>query len=301
MQRPVHILTGEWSGAALKIFLEHRMIKRRKREIRHPRDTYLFGVSILLFSLLETLMPTLGRASGQNKIVQISVVTCGGSVRTQQTGVVVKVAIPLSYASQLSIYAAHGIDILGPRNWQCFSSEGNVNDSIWIYPIGGNPTTGPVISEWRVVTGFGGGRENLPIYGGRYFPKVVSNSDLKQALDDYNATFRKRLTTKEFLAPRYLHDEIRYLGISELWYLTPPNQNGLGPVFIGDAIGNANYSSSRLPTVGILAINTSGIGDLIEVAVRLSNRLYGESSFVLDAARACAQTEVMSACNYVNR
>jgi hypothetical protein len=217
----------------------------------------------------------------------IPFIGCPNILGEKPTGKPITLDLPENLTSQLALYVGAYMEVLAPRGWTCSANYGNVNGSLWVYPPSSNPATGPVVAEWYVVTGFGGGRENGPIYGGRYFPKIYSDKFVNNALQEENATFGTKLTKEQFLAPKYADDKIIYLSNSALEYWTPPDRAGLG----SDVVNAATLTPrtiSTLPTAGFLKMapaNSDGV--MVQMAARVPAELARLQPSILKFSKDC--------------
>jgi len=271
--------------------METRNDNIRQKKARSISNSIHCAIFFALFLVLIVFAPPARAFS------DVPFVGCPNVLGYKPIGKPLRLDVPERIASELALYSGAYIDILAPRGWTCFANYGNVNDNIWVYPKGSNPNSGPTVSMSVIITAFGGGRQARVIYGGRYFPKIVAERDVKNAIIAYNSSSGENISEDQFLAPEFPGDKITYLNGSTLEFWTPPNQYGLASTFAADPLQKIDQTRPSLPTSGLMELNSDAESDLVQVAIRVPTRLNDLVPFILGFSRDClAHSKEMSIC-----
>ena len=79
-----------------------------------------------------------------------------------------------------------------------------------------------------------------------------------------------------------------------LQFFTPPRHVGLGSVFVGDATLSTRSNVSFLPTNGLLVLNVNSVGDMVEMAARLPEKMNYLGNVILKFSEKCIIHELSS-------
>jgi hypothetical protein len=184
--------------------------------------------------------------------------------------------LPTAIAAQLAIYASDATMVLAPRGWTCESDEGPAGIALWVYPRGASiNTTGPLIVAREYGEGVSYGNSYVYSYGPTYFPKVIPQKDI----DDF--LIGSGQSKKEFLAPRYRTDIVKYENKYSLRFITPAGKHGLA-----DSIFER---SATLTSYGRVELHypTDDDPEIFFFGVRLSQSDAHLHSVILDFSEKC--------------
>jgi hypothetical protein len=179
-------------------------------------------------------------------------------------------AIPPTAAKQLAYYVTYdGAEVLGPRGWHCFGTDGSNGSSIYLSPT---PITTQDFfnskSKWVGITGYGielsqtlggtSGRFEVARIVARVFPKHrayvedVIEENLEPASD--------------FPFGPYPKDKLTYKSDELVEFVTPAETDGLGTA--------SWLSKNNEPIEGMELFEKDGDSDLTSVRVRLPASLH---------------------------
>ncbi|MBU6397202.1 MAG: hypothetical protein KJS74_03385 [Rhodospirillales bacterium] len=226
--------------------------------------SFVFMVTFIcmpVFSQAQSVIaPKVLTIASAGEVTSIPVTGCNeqGMVGDASTPPATSISLKINpaIAAHLSLYYGLNLFVLAPRGWICAVTQGADGSYLIARPGLGEGPLGPAIyienfpqdpNGWAMIAA----------YGGTYFPKMVSNvSDAVKQLNEQGGN----TTLRQFLAPRYPKDQIKYLNNSVLTYMTPPGKQGLGTI-IGHGLPsdfrndpNISQAVSRLPTYGIVGV-----------------------------------------------
>lgn len=226
--------------------------------------SFVFMVTFIcmpVFSQAQSVIaPKVLTIASAGEVTSIPVTGCNeqGMVGDASTPSATSISLKInpSIAAHLSLYYGLNLFALAPRGWVCDVVQGADASYLIAQPRFSRGLLGPTVyiedsphdpNGWAMIAA----------YGGTYFPKRIGNVlDAVKALNEqgYNTTL------KQFLAPRYPEDQLKYLNNSVLAYATPPGKQGLGTI-IGNGLPsdfrydpNLSKTVSSLPTYGIVGI-----------------------------------------------
>ena len=201
----------------------------------------------------------------------------------------VQIDLPPNIAAKLALYA-DDYAILGPRGWECDGDRASTVVLLDLYPARTSQSYQPIgidISNNSETTGF---RKAIQI-SGRYFPKSVSKSDLKNFVEDW---FGDDVSVAQIIVPSYPTDRITYLSPAALAFETPPGKPG-----IMNGIGGGQPSPIKIS--GIISVNfaTNDREDNSSysfINVSLPPNLDYLTPYILEASKACVLRNDHASC-----
>jgi len=264
---------------------------RHGRESGHPRlwqpKAHQMKISIFIATLVSALCALPFTAPPAKAATTIPFIGCedDGLAGTAPTGQPISTDLPDKIASKLAVYAGAYLAVLAPRGWSCQTSHGTTGVSLWVYPAGASPKTiGPIVSESGWMGDNEQGNSIITSFGGRYFPKIVTDQDVKDFMSGTSMSGNEN----QFLNRRYPSDKVNYLTPKVIEFITPADKFGLATQTLG-----AISSVDEYGLAGILDDPNSDRGVFFFV-IRPSPALSYLTHYILKFERGCFLTPFCS-------
>jgi hypothetical protein len=273
--------------------------QRRNPETRRdlpPKKSSLTPHVLSLTAVLAAMFlhQSTACAAPQSTIPFIGCATTGMVGGPPPSAPPVRIDLPAPIAAKLAVFGGARLAVLAPRGWNCTAHIGTSGSSLTIFPGSQYEEGGPAIAISSIDGGNLGAADFVIAFGGRFFPKFVSQKNVNAFFFDF--PFDRPPAGEPLIFPIRPRDRLRYISPEILAFETPAEYPGLGASLIPSALTSYSTRTLRFPVSGLMRAFTQGNGifAIETVAASLPDKQLDLTKPIVAYAKTCLMRYVLN-------